>query len=194
MTMLVVRSITFFIFLCIGSLSHAMQLRSLSYETVREEGGFDADSLEDVTEIRPSGRTLNEEELLALIHSHSLKNLRTLDLAYQPLVKDWVIADLVKNPTFSRLITLRLSGTDVTDASIYFILYSPVVGSIRDMPHISGKYGLPSSRIRVHARDTHIEDTERKDFFDFHIEYKPPFVAYPWEPVNHGVKIVEVDN
>jgi len=173
----------------------ASEFRTLNYEGAREEGGFNAPTLTNVEELSPSGRCLGEEEISSLVRSSTLTNLRILDLSNQPIVTDATIKQLVCNPTFARIITLRLNGTSVTDEAVSTIVNSPILGSIRDYPLQSEKYDAPSSVIRVYARDTKVTDVEPKATLNFHIEYKPPSPrsTYPWEPINHGVKIVQIE-
>ena len=194
MKKLLVTSMGLLISLIIGEQSFASQLRTISYEDVREEGGFNAPGLTNVMELMPRGKNLNEQEIQTLTTSQSLTNLRVLDLTNQQLVTDAVIEQIAENSTFSRIITLKLSGANITDRSIKAIANSPYLGSVRDLPQISGRYGIPSSVVRVYTQDTEVRDTDQKEKFEFHIEYRPPNPTYPWEPVNHGVKIVEIES
>jgi hypothetical protein len=172
----------------------SQQLRTLTYEDVRGEGGFNSSTLTDVETLSPGGRNLGEEEIVSLVNSSSLTNLRVLDLTNQPGINDAFIEQLVLNTTFSRITTLWLEGTQVTDSSIDKILNSRVLGSIRDYPFQSEKHNAPSSTIAVHARGTKVTDRlEPQVRQDFHIEYKPLRPTYPWGPVDHGVKIVLVE-
>ena len=168
--------------------------RDLDYEAVREEGGFKAQSLRDVVTLSPEGKSLSKRELDDLATSTSLINLKTLSLKNQINVDDAFIYKLVNNPTFSRIITLRLEGSNITDASIDSIKMSRYLGSIRDLPQESGRYGIPSSVVKVYVKDTAVGDTTQKTLFNFHIEYRPPNPSsYPWEPVDNAVKIVEIE-
>jgi len=194
MKKLVTISIGVLFSLIIGEQSFSSQFRTLSYEDVREEGGFNAPSLRNVMELIPGGRNLGAEEIETLAQSTSLVSLRTLDLTNQQLVDDTIVRQLVGNPTFSRIITLRLNGTNVTNESIEAIANSENLGSVRDLPQISGRYDIPSSVVKVYTQGTRVTDTKQKTKFEFHIEYRPPNPkAYPWEPVDHGVKIIEIE-
>jgi hypothetical protein len=193
---LLLKSIAALCTLLASEQSFSLQLRTLDYEAVREEGGFNAESLKNVGELIPGGRNLSKDETLALVTSNSLTSLKILDLKNQPTVNDEVIKQLANNPTFSRIVTLKLRGTDITDESIEYILNSEHLGSIRDRPSISGKYGTPYSMIIVFTKDTFVKDITKRTRFDFHIEYRaenPTFFTYPWEPVDHAVKFVEIE-
>lgn len=195
MKKLIYLSIGIMFSLLTGEQSLGSQYRTINYDDAREEGGFNAPTLTNVMELATGGRTLNEIEITDLTSSKTLTNLRTLDLRNQPLVNDDVIRQLAANPTFARIITLKLGGTNITDESIARIASSPSLGSIRDLPQISGTYDIPSSVVRVYAKDTRVTDKQQKTKFEFHIEYRPPNPgAYPWEPDDHGVKIVEIES
>lgn len=186
-----------FFILVTNQFTYASQFRSLSYEDIRdEEGAFGSSNLTDVMEIFSGGRNLDEYESSLLTQSNSLTNLKKLDLSDQYVVDDKFIEALVKNSTFSRIIFLNLSGTNITDKSVDLIVRSKILGSIRDLPQISGRYDCPSSVITIRAKNTKVTDNQMKTLFSFHIEYKPhkSYNAYPWEPVDHGVKIVEIEN
>jgi hypothetical protein len=181
----------------VGKDSFASQSRTFSnpvcYDRVREEGGFNSPTLSDVTELFPGGRNLDQLEIEELVTSRKLTDLRILDLTNQPAVNDGVIGRLVSNPTFSRIEKLILCGTDITDEAIACIASSPYLGGIRHYPNVSGKYGVPASEVRVYVKDTGVKDISQKLTFEFHIEFRPTHLfSYPWEPVDHGVRIVEI--
>ena len=90
------------------------------------------------------------------------------------------------------MINLILDGTQVTERSIELVRDSKELGSIRDLPQISGRYQIPSSTIRVCVKDTEVKDLPEEPpiLKGFHIEYKPPVGRHHWAPVDHAIKIL----
>lgn len=173
----------------------AQEFRRINYTQVREEGGFGSNSLNNVLEIYQAGRNLTIDEVQNLVTSTTLVNLRILDLTNQSVINDDVIERLANNRTFARIMNIKLEGTNITNAAILSIAQSRVLGSVRDLPTISGRYSVPSSEIKVYVNDTRVNLTKIDPIFNFHIEYKPPRPSsYPWEPVDHGVKFVEIQS
>ncbi|MBX9804562.1 MAG: hypothetical protein K2Y18_02270 [Alphaproteobacteria bacterium] len=190
------KNIFLFIGICIFTIVQSFASEDIynTFEGVREEGGFSSPSLRDVTDLDPGGRNLNHKEIEDLITSTSLISLRRLNLRNQPLVNDDFIARLSKNPTFSRIKILILSGTDITDEAISSIATSPHLGSIRELPSISGKYGVPYSEVAVYTKDTGVKDRTERTTFEFHIVYRPSKPSYPWGPDDDAIKFVKIQD
>lgn len=151
-----------------------------TFEEVRKAGGFNSTKLSEemVEVITPSGTPLSEDEKTDLCQSKTLDYLRSLDLHGQNL-DDAFVKNLSDNPSLKRLVNIDLSDNPkITAASLAYILNSPSLGAIRDMPQISGKYGEPCSTIFVKASKTAItpEDIEKDKLynFDFEIHYLHP--------------------
>lgn len=154
--------------------------RSLSYDEAWIEGKFDAKSLSNVWQLYPEeGTSLNEDRQEALAQSRHLHRLKTLNLRCQN-IDDKFIQRISSNQTFSRIINLNLSyNHQITDKSLEYILDSDYLGSIRDLPQISGHYGLPSSEIYITTEGTGITTESVKKYqnnprFNFCIDYINP--------------------
>lgn len=181
---------SFFFFLSFVINSHAAS-RTVSFDDIRSEGGFGSESLLTVSYIEASGNMMTEEEKEALVNSPYLKNVKALDLKQQRL-DDSFIEKLCNNQSLNRLIKLDISeNKDITEKSIQLILDSDLLGSVRDLPQISGRYGIPSSTIYVTAKNTSVQGIEVKRF-GFHIEYKHPMTGQQTNtPADYAVKFVE---
>lgn len=178
--------------------------RMVTYDEIREEGGFNSTSMLDVSRIIPSGSPLSEDEIRELIESKTLTNLHTLDLSNQKNVTDVHIKRLSENPAFKRIINLDLSGTRVTSSSIMDLLGSNM-GTIRDLPQLSARFGLPSSTIYLTALDTQIENNFERNVFPsggkcftifsqgVHLDYLNPVTGQKTSlPVDGAMKMIEV--
>lgn len=116
--------------------------------------------------------------------SRKLSNVRTLELDGQNIDDDF-LRNLFSS-SFPRLINLSLKGNEsVTSEGIQAILDDEVVGSIRDLPQYSSRYGLPSSEIRVSIARTNvlIEEIIDNPRFDFTIKYLHPHTSKMTAPV-----------
>ncbi len=173
---------------------------TLDFDQVRESGGFSSLSLKNVISITPSQQSLNQEEVRALANSTTLKNLRTLNLKDQENVNDEFVRTLSNNPTFSRIINLNLSGTNITRQSFNYILESNSLGQIRDLPQVSGRFGVPSSMIYVRVED--IQNLPKKEIEEFNrgnkkknnftIQYMHPAKGIESSPPATGIKMLEI--
>lgn len=152
---------------------------SMSYDEAWNLGGnFDGPRLRNVVHLYPSSdNQLDISMQDSLASSKALINVKVLDLSHQD-IDDNFIERLCKNRTFSRVINLDLSGNPkITDKSLELISISDIIGSIRDLPQISGKYGIPSSEIYIYTQDTSINSKTIKEYqeapkrFDFSIRY-----------------------
>ena len=172
--------------------------RTATFDEIREEGGFKSASLSTVFRVEPSGDPLSDEEKRDLLDSESLLNVHSMDLRNQN-IDDGFIEKFCKNKTYSRLINLDVSDNQgITNASVQHILTSPVLGSIRDLPQISGRFGVPSSVIYLTARNTLCHPKEgRGDFYKYlkgvSVKYIHPVTGLETsETVDYAVRIVEV--
>ena len=174
--------------------------RTLDYDEVRKEGGFTSLTLKNVSEIISSGKSLTKEEMQGLTSDlGQLSNLKNLDLKGQGIDDDFII-NLSQNKSLKRIINLNLSKNEkITSKSIVALLESDILGSVRDLPQISGRFGIPNSIIYVKARETGIVSPEKNiDYFEdhrfgFNISYVNPITGNETSPpIEDGVKFVEV--
>src|SRR3546814_769732 len=111
----------------------------LTFAETWQEDRFNGRGLARVIKLYPASDlskadplTLEQKE--ALVKSRTLENLKTLDLRNQG-VDDYFINALCQNPTFSRVINIRLSGNPaITRDSLEVIWTSLIIGRIRDLP------------------------------------------------------------
>ncbi|OJX11711.1 MAG: hypothetical protein BGO77_06345 [Caedibacter sp. 37-49] len=138
-------------------------LRSVTFDDIRgEEGGVGSESLRTVSHIQASGVKLTPEEKETLINSPYLNNVHSLYILDQYLDENFILR-LCQNTALKRLINLEISkNQNITNLSLQSILESDL-GLIRDLPQISGRYGIPSSTIYVTASKTSIvsKDNQR---------------------------------
>jgi hypothetical protein len=121
-------------FLNIITSCHASSLRSLNFDEIREEGGFESKSLLTVSRIQASGNMLTAEEKESLLRSNYLEKVHSLYLQEQALDDDFIEA-LCQNSSLKRLINLDVSkNAEITNRSLQSILESDALGSVRDLP------------------------------------------------------------
>jgi len=179
-----------------SSWCQASLIRSVTFYHIREEGGFDSQTLLTVSCIQASGTKLSLEKKKALINSQYLKNVHSLYLLNQDL-DDNFIERMYRNTTLKRLINLDISrNQNITNRSLQEILNSDL-GSIRDLPQISGRYGIPSSTMYVTACGTSIVSKDNQKHinlnrFGFTVEYKHPLTGKTTDTTAvNAVKFVE---
>ena len=191
--------------LIISSIScHACYFQSATYEDIRRFGGFHSSFLDRVSSIEPASvdDDLTEGEKEGLLTSEKLGKVTALYLPQQGL-NDEFIRRLCENPSLKRLVRLDISGNPaITNASLDSLLNSDI-GSLRDLPQVSGRYGIPSCTIYVDAERTGIisavesqEDVAGnviiRKRFDFAISYRHPATGIPtYHDVDGAVKFVE---
>jgi hypothetical protein len=110
--------------------------------------------------------------------SRKLSNVRTFELDNQNIDDDFLRS--LFNSSFPRLINLSLKGNLlITSESIQEILEDEIVGSIRDLPQYSSRYGLPSAEINISTAGTgiSIEEVIDNPRFDFTIKYQHPYTG-----------------
>lgn len=171
--------------------------RSLSFDDIRSEGGFGSRSLLTVSSMRGSGNALTEIEKEALVSSDYLKNIHTISLVKQDL-DDNFIERLCRNKSLNRLVNLDVSENEkITNKSLRLILNSDL-GSVRDLPQISGRFGIPSSTIYVTAKKTSVrpETSDKHEIclhrFNFSVFYIHPVTEEETDsPADYAVKFVE---
>lgn len=176
----------------------AAHFSTLTYEDIRQEGGFNSSPISRGSSIVPAGPCLTEQEKLDLCKSKVLKNLASLDLTDQK-IDDSFIEKLSKNKNFSRISRLDLSNNpDITDRSLELILKSKFLGSLRHLPQISGRYDIPATELRIIASGTNISDQSSnksgfytKTTFGFTIRYENPRTGQI-KGEDTGVRITEV--
>ena len=191
----------FAIFGTLSSLScvcHSGPFCMADFEDVREHmKDSDKHYFKTVSSVIPSGSPLTEIEIKDIFTLKKFQNLRTLDLKNQDLT-DKDIELLSKNPSLGRVINIDLSENPrITAKSIQFVLDSPYLGSIRDIPQISDTYGLPASTLYLSLQGTSADPEEisqEKNIFrkNFSIHYKHPkdnSGTYP--SADNGLKFVE---
>ncbi len=109
-------------------------------------------------------------------------------------------SEICRNPSFSRVIKLDLSGNKkLTDETLSLISGSEFLGNIRDLPQISSRYGIPSSEIHINVKGTSISPQAISQFnrtpqvFDFPIRYLHPTTEKEtFEPVK-GIKWLQIE-
>ena len=164
--------VTAMTFLLTADAMSSSYFKSLDYDEVRSSGGFGAKGMVLVSRICPSSTPLTEEEKESLVQSKTLINLHTLDLSNQGIDDDF-IKKFSQNSTFSRIITLDVcENVKVTDKSMEYLLESPYIGSLRDLPQVSGRYGCTSTVIYVRARGTSVKKQPKEPLFKFSITYQ----------------------
>ena len=166
--------------------------RNLDY--VRREGGFSSETLVNVCRIEASNTKLTANEKEALISSPYLNHVRALDLSGQE-IDDSFIERLSDNKSLERLMAIDLSNNpNITDSALEYIRNSTVLGSVRDLPQVSARYGGPSTVVRVKCRNTGIIKKIIEPKFYFGIDYKQPVTdRVIFEHADQGIKIIEVE-
>jgi len=174
--------------------------RLADYDTAWREGKFSGQTLRDVERLTPSGK-LNDSMKMFLADSLTLKNLRILDLSNQGINDDF-IEQISNNPTFSRVMKIDLTGNpDITSKALEYISDSPFLGSVRDLPQVSARYGVYSSEIRVVATGTDIASevikvyNEKPQNCNFLIHYLNPVTEQPLcKPAVKAIKWLFVES
>jgi hypothetical protein len=186
--------ITIFLAAIITSTALNASLRDLDYDDVRREGGFISETLVNVCRIGASKTNLTIDEKMALLSSPYLNSIHTLDLSGQD-IDDAFVEKFASNQSLRRLITLDLSNNpSVTDDSIEYIRKSLVLGSVRDLPQVSARYGGPSTTVYVKCRNTAVTKTEVDPEFYFGINYINPVTGKKtFEHVDDGIKLISLD-
>ena len=174
---------------------------SIDYDELLELISDKDSRLSNVTEISndESPTTLTNKELDILVKSSAFINLKKLDLSRQNNLTDLNIIELCKNEnSFKQLVAIDLSDcTKITVESLKAILDSPYVGSVRNLPQISARYGCPASEIKlIIGGKTSIKREEKRKKYvlrPFAIEYKlPNDRESSFAPVKNGIKIINV--
>ncbi|MEN8236788.1 MAG: hypothetical protein ABFQ95_04515 [Pseudomonadota bacterium] len=171
-------------------------LRSITFDDVLAEGGFNAPTLSNVSQLRPGPNPLNNQQKDQLVQSKTLNQLRVLSVRNCDFT-DAHIRNLTKNPTFSRLFNLDISqNIRIGDNSLDYILDSDVIASIRDLPQISGRYGIPSSEVYLQTDHTAVTSDKIREITQeprqhFYIRYLDPNGNQTASDVPHGLKWIQ---
>ena len=174
-----------------------VSLIDADYDQIRENGGFKSRYLEQVSVVRSSKEKLSNDEKNDLIASNFLNNIRTLDLSNQDIDDDF-IKTLCKNKSLFRLFNVDLSGNmKVTNKSIGSILESNTLGSVKDLPQISGRYEMPATTIYLSINGSGIKKkqiTRENDHrMNFTIYYIHPVLQYETDTPSHSaVKFIQI--
>jgi hypothetical protein len=171
--------------LFLGFTTHGFCSSILALDEVLDKG-FNSSQLRSVNIIEASKSELSREDLNDLVNSSTLNNLHTLSLRNQEAFEDFHLEALSQNPTFSRLFNLDLRGTSIT--SLQPVLNSDITGSVRHLPQISGRYGIPSSEIYVKVDEDLEEYIEDNPRFNFNIQYKNPYGTQTAPNVSNSIK------
>lgn len=168
-----------------------------SFTQAWEEGKFEGLNLRRVMALFPDkDNEFTDDMKERFLNSHSLINLRTLNLKKQG-IDDVFIRKLSENKTFARIININLNDNEkITENSLKTISESGVIGSIRDLPQMSSRYDRPSVELRITTeRCTNIPVEIIKKYDNvpqntkFSITYLHPFDGTQTaEPVNNGIK------
>ncbi len=123
---------------------------------------------------------------------YDFSNLKVLDLRYQDL-DDNFIKELSSFAGCASLRRIDLShNPKINDISLDYILQSTSIGSIRDRPTISARYGIPSCNIEIDMSDTGISEEKRNTKltnFDHYVKYTD--AMFP--ETTQVVKILKID-
>lgn len=132
-----------------------------------------------------------------------LEKLHTLNFWKQSNVDDDILKLIAQKanegPAFRRLKNLDLSETQVTEAGVLVLLKSDYVGTIRDLPQLSGRYNTPAVTIFIRVEDVKAEFPNMTAFNrgdiikkDITIHYKNPLTDKEiYAPVK-GIKMIEL--
>ncbi len=185
--------IKLFTFIFCMHIMHIMEIQAMS---VYYDDAFERYS-ESITTLAPSPEkvwTDNEIQKLKTLLGKPLPHLKALDLRGVGINDDF-IDTLCKNSSLKRLIRIDLSNNeDITSESLKKIFKSDVIGSVRDLQQISGRYGIPSSEVYIGWKNTKIKYTDVERYkktprFDFSIQYLHPIHEYPTFPsVERSIK------
>ena len=192
-------------FLCLNSpaVEATWEDGYVSYDDVRETGGFSSAQLARAVSLKPSGPQLTNEERTQLFRSQYLSGLHTLSLKGQGMEDDF-IAELCQNKSLRRIMNIDLSdNANITIKAIKNIIESDDLGSLRHLPQISGRYGTAATTIYVNAKGTRVVDPENKDnkesftlerLYDFDIDYVNSITGKKTANSDKGaIKFVEVE-
>lgn len=179
--------------LLVGCVNASDFFKSLDCDEVKSFGGFGSQAMLSVSRISPSKTPLGPDDKESLVQSSTLVNLRILDLSNQD-VDDGFVKTLSENPTFARLIILDLSGnSNVTDKAMESLLESPYIGSIRDLPQVSGRYGCSSSVVYVRTHGTGVKKRHQDPLFWFSVSYRHPITGIETdERSDEAIKLLEI--
>lgn len=183
-------SLVFLPFAC-----NASALLDVTYEDIRKNGGFSSNYVSSVSRIRSAGDTLSQQEKTDLLNSPYLDRVHTIDLSGQG-IDDSFISEISQKSSLKRIINIDISdNSQITEESLKQILNSTILGSLRDLPQISGKYGVPATTIYVTAKNTGLIDTSETIELQrkwFQIEYKHPVLGTETDtPVDNAIKFIE---
>jgi len=137
---------------------------------------------------------ITKAELHKLIKDCSC-SVDNVDLSGQNLT-DEDIKLLCESKIFRPLMTINLNhNKQLTDKSIEYILSSNVVGSLMDMPNISGKYGVPCAKIEVHIKGTEIAKNMKSRIVEKHrFGFRIAFRCSKYPPAIGCVKFVTLND
>lgn len=192
--------------------------RTISIGEIRRNGGLESRKLRGVYNIDLYDYTrcdkcnhdyktiikLTDEEKNQLCNSEKIIEIYGLDLRDQNIDDDFV-EKLSNNPSdgLKCLMNINLSeNPKITNESLNHILNSPYLGSIRNRPAVSGKYGTCYTKIDVKAQNTMIKkNIELESFFsklgdgmgDLPVGFTIKYRNGDWDS-NDGIKIIECND
>ncbi len=114
-------------------------------------------------------------------------------------IDDNKVLQISQNPKYARANYIDLSGNpSVTDKALEYIRDSNILGSLRELPQMSGRYGVPSSEIVVKIGGTNITEEAIAEYgkprFDFSIHYRRAFDGMQISPsVINSLKLLVIE-
>ena len=170
----------------------------VTFDDIREEpDSFSSPKMSFVQTIQSSGVELSPEEK-QMIRNAKMENITMITLrpTYMIGKKEFTNDDVLSflsNRSLTRIVQLDISGnTHVDNVIPEFILENDYIGSQRDLPQISGKFGIPSSEILVRASQTSITiDPNKAQYTYMKRGFKIHYSAA--QSVENGMKLVNCE-
>lgn len=166
----------------------------IEFNEVNIMGGFNSPKLKSTIQLWDPNNDFKftKEMKEEFLKSTALTGLKILELNNKD-IDDNFIEEMCKNKTFARLITIDLSNNkNITSKSLKYIRESDIIGSTRDLPQISGKYGCPSSEVYINIDGTGI--TDKKDIKKYFGEPRSEFVIRYMHPVHNTATYPTINN
>jgi hypothetical protein len=129
---------------------------------------------------KPPDHVLTAQVLIKIMPN----NVKSLDLHGHKEVNDEFILELTKSVKSETLVSINLSGTNITCMSLLYILSSPIIGTRRYIPILHNIFKIPYANICLDIRNTKIDDV----YMD---KYKQPVhhvIKYKTTSIANGIK------
>lgn len=182
--------------------SRLMASDYMTVETLLEISKEDKSEAQKVQRIYSSDDTFSTEQLKEFCNL-PLEKLHTLSFWRQSNVDDDILKLIAQRASegqaFWRLKNLDLSETQVTEVGVKALLESRLVGTIRDLPQLSGRYNTPASTIFIRVEDVKAEFPNMTALNrgaivnrDIVIHYKNPLTDKEICAPVKGIKMIEL--